>query len=221
MLLATLLIIAIAYWVADGDWLITCVLSVVVIVVVLLARACYDDYKRRKYREWEKKSRLLHKKKQNQIKLEEIHAKYGLNANVVNYELLKFFVADERNSILLINDKEYQFKDVLNFTISDHTKTIYTSIQSETVSENSLRRAIVGGIFAGGVGAVIGGTTGNQITTSIGESSIEHDFFIRVTVDNISNPLESVSLGTDEDSTYKIAALLNVVIARNNDKRPH
>lgn len=224
MILAALAIVAIAFGITGGDWLLTTVLSLGVIIVILLARARYCDFKETKYREWKKKNEYLQLKKENQLKLDNIRAKYGLEANVINYKLSKFFVAVESHSKLLINDKEYHFSDILNYSISDNSKTIYSSVvsKSETDAGNSIGRAIIGGILGGSAGAIVAGTTGDVTTiTSGGESTIQHDYSIKVTVDSISNPLENIHLGTNVDATSRIGAILNVVLVRNRKNMIH
>ena len=219
MILAALAIVALAFWITDGDGLLTTVLSLVVIIVILLARGRYGDFKEAEYKERKKKNDYLLLKKKNQLKLEDIRSEYGLDVNIVNYKLSKFFVADERHSILLINDKEYHFSDILNYSISDNSKTIYSSIVSisETDTGNSIGRAIIGGILGGNAGAIIAGTTGDVTTkTSGGKSTTQHDYSIKVTVYSISNPLEIIHLGTNEDATSRIAAILNVLLVRNS-----
>ena len=95
MIFVAVVIVTIAFGITDGDWLLTTVLSVFVIIVILLSRARYSDYKEAKYKAWKKKEDSLRIERQNQSKLENIRAQYGVEAYIVNYKPLKFFVADE------------------------------------------------------------------------------------------------------------------------------
>ncbi len=145
---------------------------------------------------------------------------------VIEYDYDHYVMVNENTSQIMLNEHVYNFKDIINYTLSDNTTVIQKHSGGEITSTSStdtgsmLGRAVVGGVLAGGVGAAIGGSTAKRETTSsvapsTTTSSTIHDYLIAVTVNSLSKPIERLRLGEDGSNTNEICALLSVIISRN------
>lgn len=145
---------------------------------------------------------------------------------IIEYDYDHYIMVNESTSKLMLNEHIYNFKDIINYTMTDNATVIQNHSGGEITSTSStdtgsmLGRAVVGGVLAGGVGAAIGGSTAKRETTSsvapsTTTSSTIHDYMIAVTVNNLSCPIERLNLGEDERNTNEICALLSVIISRN------
>ena len=81
-------------------------------------------------------------------------------------------------------------------------------------------RAVVGTAMAGGIGAVIGGSTAKRNTdTTVSDVKttkvISHDYIVSVTIKNINHPVEKIRLFSDKSLTDEICALLSIIISNN------
>lgn len=78
-------------------------------------------------------------------------------------------------------------------------------------------RAVVGGVLAGGAGAVIGGTTAAKDTVTVAthaNDTVIHDYTVVINVNSFSNPVVRIPLG--KDKVNEIVGLMNVIINANN-----
>jgi hypothetical protein len=91
-----------------------------------------------------------------------------------NNEKLSFGYAE--NNVL--KTREYNFSDIVGFEVQ---------IDDQKTGKLSVGGAIVGGVLAGGVGAIIGGTSGK------GKTKI-NTMHLLITVNSISNPLIKFSI---------------------------
>ena len=81
-----------------------------------------------------------------------------------------------------------------------------------------LGRAAIGGILAGGTGAVVGGATAKRTTLSSGsQSKVIHDFSVIITVNNIKSPNISIHIGNDEVALNKIVSTLTVILHQKDN----
>lgn len=126
--------------------------------------------------------------------------------------------------IAIIQGKEYAFDSFVKCDLSDdtivrHGKTIIRSNgNSSTKNGNMIGRAVVGGLVAGGAGAVIGGSTASRHTTnssvvSQGDDIVIHDYTIWITFKDIINPLVKIQLGDKEDLARELEGAINAIIA--------
>lgn len=147
---------------------------------------------------------------------------------VIEYDYDHYIMVNESTSQIMLNEHVYNFKDIINYTMSDNATVIQKHSGGKITSTSStdtgsmLGRAVVGSVLAGGVGAAIGGSTAKRETTSsvaptTTTSSTIHNYLIAVTVNSLSNPIERLRLGEDECNTNEICALLSVIISRNNN----
>ena len=145
---------------------------------------------------------------------------------IIEYDYDHYVMVNENASQIMLNEHIYNFKDIINYTLSDNTTVIQKHSGGEITSTSSadtgsmLGRAVVDGVLAGGVGAAIGGSKAKRETTSsvapsTTTSSTIHDYLIAVTVNSLSNPIERLRLGEDGHNANEICALLSVIISRN------
>lgn len=161
-------------------------------------------------------------------KYNELTAMISSPDKVIEYDYDHYIMVNESTSQIMLNEHIYNFKDIINYTMSDNATVIQKhsggeiSSTSSTDTGSMLGRAVVGGVLAGGVGAAIGGSTAKRETTSsvaptTTTSSTIHDYLIAVTVNSLSNPIERLRLGEDGRNTNEICALLSVIISRNKN----
>lgn len=158
-------------------------------------------------------------------KYNELTAMISSPNKVIEYDYDHYIMVNESTSQIILNEHIYNFKDIINYTMSDNATMIQKhsggeiSSTSSTDTGSMLGRAVVGGVLAGGVGAAIGGSTAKrEIKSSVAPttttSSTIHNYLIVVTVNSLSNPIERLELGKDGHNTDEICALLSVIISR-------
>ena len=214
------------------EWLI-----ILGIIVVLLIPLGIWGYKKGAKEEQEKAEK---KKKDEEYRLalaeqkeEERAKKYNKLTTlmsspnkIIEYDYDHYVMVNENTSQIMLNEHIYNFKDIINYTMSDNSTVIQKHSGGEITSTSStdtgsmLGRAVVGGVLAGGVGAAIGGSTAKRESTSsvaptTTTSSTIHDYLVAVTVNSLSNPIERLRLGEDGHNTNEVCALLSVIISRN------
>jgi phosphotransferase system glucose/maltose/N-acetylglucosamine-specific IIC component len=135
------------------------------------------------------------------------------------FDLLSEIHIYESSKTVFILGKKYKFKDIISCTFSDN-KTIkhgeMTAVSTTKSSNgNAIGRAVVGGVIAGGAGAVIGGTTGKKNTETIYKQKddiVKHDYTVIINVNSISNPIVRINLGDNGKLVNEIVATMNVII---------
>lgn len=86
------------------------------------------------------------------------------------------------------------FKDVLSIEIVEDGVSITRSPR-----RSQLGGALVGGLLAGGVGAIIGGNTGTKTTTEAVKT-----IDILITVNDIQNPIYMINFYSEMDATLQV-----------------
>ena len=135
------------------------------------------------------------------------------------FDLLSEIHIYESSKTVFILGKKYKFKDIISCTFSDK-KTIkhgeMTAVSTTKSSNgNAIGRAVVGGVIAGGAGAVIGGTTGKKNTETIYKQKddiVKHDYTVIINVNSISNPIVRINLGDNGKLVNEIVGVMNVII---------
>jgi hypothetical protein len=156
----------------------------------------------------EEKIRL---KKIEEEKNEKKKSKFGEEFIELGHDV----VINDKTNKIFINSHEYNFDDILDFSVQDNSVTIHTGSTStaKTNTRSMIGRAAVGGVLFGGTGAVIGGATAKRdIYNSGSSSSVNHDYSVIITVNNITHPNETVKLGDDEEILNKITSTLTVIL---------
>lgn len=210
-------------------------INIVIVVVAIVKTVEYIKSKKAERAKAEIEEKLEETyRKLDEIKEEERNIKYNkllkklsYTNKVIVYDFDHYVMVDEKNSQIMLNEHIYNFDDIISYTVLDgDVIVIQEQIGGEIISTSStdtgsmLGRAMVGGAWAGDVGAVIGGLTANRTTISRVEPSTTiystfHDYLISVTVNSISNPIERLKLEDDELKTNEICALLSMIISRN------
>lgn len=142
-----------------------------------------------------------------------------INEFDINGEIRAY--ADKKKVNIL--GKTYAFTDIIQCQFTDNASVIkgQTTITStgtaSTDSGSMLGRAVVGGLVAGGAGAIIGGSTAkkNTSTTSVvnqGTDVTKHDYTVWISVKNIANPMIQLHIGKDGTKVNEIVALMNAII---------
>lgn len=113
-----------------------------------------------------------------------------------------------------INPKVHSYSDIIDYELLE---------DGESITKGGLGRAVVGGALLGGVGAIVGGTTGKRKTKSVIKS-----LRIKITVNQTINPSIYINLIYSETKSssiiYKAAyasaqEILSMfsIITRNNE----
>ncbi|MCC0752919.1 DUF4428 domain-containing protein [Clostridioides sp. ZZV13-5731] len=125
----------------------------------------------------------------------ELQKIFNTTNNIENY--IEF---DEDNKKWLvskksINDKKtpiiHSYEDIVEFELLEN---------GETVTKGGIGRALAGGILFGEAGAIVGGITGKKTTRKVVDT-----FKIKITINNIDNPIEYIELINKKTKTNSSA----------------
>ena len=113
-------------------------------------------------------------------------------------------------------------KDVLDFQIMNNSflQQGDKEYHSSANLGSALGRALVGGVLTGGVGAVIGGTTGKRTITErkIEDDKIIHDYSVIISLNDFKTP--SVLLKINNDKVLAdLNGLFNTILLRNKTSK--
>ena len=168
---------------------------------------------------WQRFRETVEQERQAKIQEKEQKKKLREDAFGVGFiELGYGVVINDKTNKIFINSNEYNFDDILEFSVQDNSVTIHTGSTStaKTNTRSMIGRAAVGGVLFGGAGAVIGGATAKRdIYNSGSSSSVNHDYSVIITVNNITHPNETVKLGDDEETLNKITSTLTIILHNN------
>lgn len=140
-------------------------------------------------------------------------------------KILNYIEFDEQKRLWLIpdgfagkkvNPKIYSFDDIIEYELLQ---------DGDSVTKGGLGRAVAGGVLFGGVGAIVGGTTGKKKT-----KSVINDLKIKITVNNTCNPsvyvklinaptkANSIIYKTSYSAAQEILSMLSIITQKNNIK---
>lgn len=140
------------------------------------------------------------------------------------------FLVFEEPGILVVNNEDIRFADIIGFNLQDNSVTIATTSKPVCVTETSrstgemLGRAAVGGLFFGKEGALAGALTADQETVSheiqpgMTETRVIHDYVVYINVNDLTNHTRRLHIGNDEEKANNIINVLNVIVVRNMKK---
>lgn len=174
------------------------------------------EMKRKEERKKDLQKRIEQEKELEFSKLKDIFS-YNID-RCIEYGYNKYIFVNENEKKIMLNQNIYNFTEIIDFNVTDNSKVVFSPTTSSTSTDtgNMLGRAIVGGVLAGGIGAMIGGATAKKNTTTSGsESHTKHTYIINVTIDSISTPTIKLLLGNNIDKTNEICSLFTVIINRN------
>ena len=190
------------------------IVGALIMIILIISSNSEDNTRKEKIKQQREKAQ-----ERNKNKLEELTSTFNAPiTKVINYDIKKFVFISEEKSLIMLNEHIYHFKEILDFTLSDNSVVVFTPTTSKTTTNTGsmLGRAIVGGVLTGGVGAVIGGATASQTTqTSEGTSHTKHDYTLVITVNNLSNPVENIHIGSSENYAREISSILSIIVSRN------
>lgn len=180
--------------------------------------------KRRKEAIERREKELEEKKQVYELKKGEQTARLGEADKVIpieEYDIDKEIAIFGQAGKIVLLGNEFYFSDILSCTAEDDYKVIkgqteYTS-QTKASNGSTVGRAIVGGVLAGGAGAIIGGSTAEKETTTLvhqKDDTIIHRYAVIVNVNSLSNPIITIPLGADKAKLNEIVGLLNVIIKK-------
>lgn len=173
----------------------------------------------------EKREKAFEEKKQiYELKKGEQTIRLGEADKVIpieEYDIDKEIAIFEQAEKIVLLGNELSFSDILSCTAEDDYKVIrgkteYTS-QTKASNGSTVGRAIVGGVLAGGAGAIIGGSTAKKETTTLvhqKDDIIIHRYSVIVNVNSLTNPIITIPLWDDKAKLNEIVGLLNVIIKK-------
>ena len=191
----------------------------IIIAIVYYMTKSAENEEHIKQAKLKEQQRLIEKKQlENEYKLKELKNKFQLPiTKIINYSHEQYILVNEENSSIMINERIYFFKDIVNFSLSDNSVELFspTTSTTKTNTGSMIGRAIVGGILTGGTGAIIGGVTAKKTTeTKGGLSQTKHDYTLKITINNISNPIERIYVGDNSDYANELCSLFSIIISR-------
>ncbi len=133
-----------------------------------------------------------------------------------------FFVFDKE--LMYYNNRVVRFNEIISCDYVDNSRveTKQTGSATTDISTNTgsmLGRAVVGGVLAGGAGAIIGGSTAKKTGETVIETNsvsvTKHDYTVIINTKNVRNPLLKIPCGEREQAMHDIVATLKAAIANN------
>lgn len=163
-----------------------------------------------------------------EMKLADLSQKYGectMNtylgdsySDSESYNLSMRFLIYEQAGIVVMESKEYKFSEILSFSLEDDASNeTVTTVGTESRPTNDLfKRAIVGSIIDGKMGALVGALTTKTETSHTSHTTTSHDYKIYVNTNNLRQPVVTLHLGSDVTTARQIAGALSIIVERNN-----
>lgn len=106
-----------------------------------------------------------------------VHGYLEIDANSKKWLIPKGFTGND-----ITKSTVYNYNDILDFELLE---------DGESIAKGGLGRAVAGGILFGGIGAVVGGATGSRKNKPVCTT-----LKIKISLNNISNPVEYISFIT-------------------------
>lgn len=183
----------------------------------------------------ERKAALEEQQRMEKAKFDEAYGKlvesYGepvssLQVSWRPNDIASYLYVFESAGVICLQGEVIPFKKILSYSLTDDQKTSVenTSYESETKTNTGsvLGRAVVGGVLAGGVGALAGAATAksNTVTKPSEFSStfkVSHKYHLFVGIDDLSNPVRELKLGSDIAKARAVAGVFDVIVSRNQN----
>lgn len=134
----------------------------------------------------------------------------------------KVVFVDESNIYIIPFSKIVDYAIVLP---NEDNKSIYSTTTQITKTDtgDAIKRAIIGGVVAGGVGAIIGATTAKSVTEenkfyNAYQAMLDKPLLeLHLKFDNLITPVIKINFDTDKEKIQEVAETLNVIVKRNAD----
>lgn len=135
------------------------------------------------------------------------------------YDLEAQFLVFESADTVLIKGVPYSIKQIVSFRVHDDTTIIPGEVTYRNETKDVAKRVVLGHMIAGGFGAWLGAVTAEDETTEYREpDEIDHDYYLSITVDSISNPIIKLYFGDNISQLEQVVAILDIIIRRNSRK---
>lgn len=216
----------------------TTIILLILIVILVVSIIIFDNIRskhiRQKMRKVHAQREMLKLRAETEArenyerKLADLSEKYGectMNAYLGDnssdtepYNLSMRFLIYEQAGIVIMTSKEFKFSEILSFSLEDDASNeTVTTVGTENRPTNDLfKRAIVGSIIDGKIGALIGALTTKTETSHTSHTSTSHDYKIYVNTNNLRQPVVTLLLGSDVTKARQIAGALSIIVERNN-----
>lgn len=174
------------------------------------------ESQRKKEEELKEKKRIYEEQKQTFISTNGTPDKSII---IKDFDLNSEIHAYEKSQKIFIMGKEYSFNDIISCTLSDNSRIVKGKMTAVTKSKTGdvLGRSIVGDVFAGPAGAIIGGSTADKHTEYIQEDDKTiHDYSVIININSISDPIVRINTGWRGKLANEIVGLMNVIISRKS-----
>lgn len=208
------------WWHYEGGILVTCL----VLFYELMLFMCFLDHYQRVYQggidktieqyEEEEKAKQMKQRKavEKRVKEECLLDNLGHVDKIIRAPHLVAVNGTTRK--ILLDDAIYDYDDILSFTLKDLSRKYRTPQYSVTSTDTSsvVGRALVGGMLAGKMGAMIGGVTAPQHTEYYGnEEYTESAYEIVIVLNSVSHPIKRLRGFTKLEQAERVIALLQVI----------
>lgn len=203
---------------------------VIMVITAGISGAMWDNVRRQKEIEEEEEEEdfetyMKQKEIEKQTPIynaekEKLIGKYGEPDKTIVLEelnLSKEIIAFGKTNRIWLLGRDLPMEDIISCNYDDNPRVIKGDVSYETKTRmgNMAKRAIVGGILTGGIGAVVGGATAKKDTIMKQEDDeIIHDYTINININNLSEPIIRIPLGTDVEKANEVLGLMNVIINR-------
>lgn len=139
------------------------------------------------------------------------------------YDLIRtdsFMYVFEDTRMLVIAGEAIPFEKIVSYTLADdpHTQSVQVGeSQTDTSTDSMLGRALVGGMFFGSKGAMVGASTASKTTEVVTttQQTITHSYKIYLGLDDLANPQRILYFGEDEKSANKATIIFEIILKRN------
>ena len=163
----------------------------------------------------EKEARYIERKARE---TQNLKTKYGERLQIIDV-VNDTIVISEENRCVRLNGRDYKFEDIMGcqttYEESRETKTTSAG-NSKTSTGNMVKRAVVGGVLTGGLGAVAGAATAKREISveSTSRVIVSRYYTVHVTINSLESPTINIVVGEDAPKARQISDIFNVIIAR-------
>lgn len=191
-------------------------IAVLVFLVYTLVSSILEGDK--KYAEWEKSKEYL------DVEISKIAESYGEKPTVFIgmpldlYSISNAILIFGKAKVVILNGQPYNFADILGWEIKsngDESDTIISG--TSTISKSSMaKRALVGGVLFGGIGAIAGAATAKRNTSAKVESDTFKFYNAYIYVNSLDAPMITFDIGVEDEKAKELGALLTVITQKSD-----
>lgn len=198
---------------------------IIILFAICMAIVVIGSLHERKQREQDREQNIAKKQWETEKiitiyneKKNELISKYGQPDKTIILEELnleKEIIAFGNANRIWLLGKDLPMSDILSCNFNDDQRIEKGNISYDTKisTGNMAKRAIIGGVLTGGVGAIVGGVTANKETIVNQENDkIIHNYTIIININSLSEPTIKIPLGRNDTQANEIVGLMNVII---------